>query len=164
MPLFGIVSIPFWRWHVEYQIRSAPSEIDAPDPGQFGGFAVIAGAVATGLCGAWVGLAFIWLAKRRQERWPWLRRGALAVNVIGSLVGLILPMNQLRWLGYWESTPLISTALSSAPLDLRAVLAAVREATGSEESACAGRDGWSLFWPPRRLGGIGRRARLKIEF
>lgn len=95
MPLLGVVSIPFWRWHVEYQIRSAPSEIFAPDPGQFGGFAVIAGAVATGLWGALVGLAFIWLAKRRQERWPWLRRGALTVNVIGALVGLIMLINQL---------------------------------------------------------------------
>lgn len=95
MPLLGVISIPFWRWQVEYQIRSIPNEIYSPDPGQFGGFAVIAGAVATGLFGALVGLGLIWLAKRRQERWPWLRRGALVINALGVVVGCILFINQL---------------------------------------------------------------------
>lgn len=52
MPLLGIVSIPFWRWHVYNQINAALSEFYSPDPSQFGGLAIAAGAVATGLCGA----------------------------------------------------------------------------------------------------------------
>lgn len=95
IPLFGITSIPFWRWHISYQIRSAPSEIYSPDPGQFGGFAVVAGAVATGLLGALFGLGLVFLAKRRKERWPWLRGSALAINAVGVLAGVILLINKL---------------------------------------------------------------------
>jgi len=95
MPLLGIASIPFWRWHISYQIKSAPSEIYSPDPGQFGGFAVVAGAVATGLLGALFGLGLVCLAKRRKERWPWLRGCALAINTVGVLVGVILVINKL---------------------------------------------------------------------
>ena len=95
MPLLGIVSIPFWSWQVAHQIRSVPSEIYSPDPGQFGGFAVIAGAVGTGLLGALVGLGLAWLAKRRQERWPWLRKGAMMINALGLIVGAALFINHL---------------------------------------------------------------------
>lgn len=95
MPLLGIISIPFWRWHVSYQIKSAPSEIYSPDPGQFGGFAVVAGAVATGLLGALLGLGLVCLAKFRKERWRWLRGCALTINTLGMLAGVILLINRL---------------------------------------------------------------------
>ena len=95
MPLLGIISIPFWRWHVSYQIKSAPSEIYSPDPGQFGGFAVVAGVVATGLLGALFGLGLVCLATYRKERWPWLRGSALAINAVGVLAGVILLINKL---------------------------------------------------------------------
>lgn len=90
MPLLGIASIPFWEWRLDSQIRSAPSEIYAPDPSQFGGFAVIAGSVATGLFGAWVGLGLVWFAKHRCERWPWLRIASLLLNGFGVLTGAAL--------------------------------------------------------------------------
>lgn len=90
MPLLGIASIPFWTWWIDSQIRSASSEIYSPDPGQFGGLAVIAGSVATGLFGTLIGLGLAWFAKRRRERWPWLRTASILLNGFGILLGIAL--------------------------------------------------------------------------
>lgn len=95
MPMLGVVSIPFWAWQIDSQIRSAPNEIYSPDPGQFGGFAVIAGSVASGFFGACVGLGLVWFAKCRRERWLWLRVASLLLNGFGVLAGAVLLINHL---------------------------------------------------------------------
>lgn len=95
MPALGYASIPFWNWYVSNRIASTPSEIYSPDPGQFGGFAVIGGAVGTGLFGAVVGLSLVWLSKRRSEPLPWLRVASVFLNVLGLCIGAFLLINHI---------------------------------------------------------------------
>ena len=95
MPALGYVSIPFWKWYVINQIASAPSEMYSPDPGQFGVFAVIAGAVGTGLFGAVVGLSLVWFSKRRNEPLPWLRVASVLLNALGLCIGAFLLINHI---------------------------------------------------------------------
>ena len=90
MPLLGIASIPFWKWWINIQIRAAPSEIYSPDPGQFGGLAVIAGSFVTGLLGALIGLGLVWFAQRRCERWTWLRIASILLNGFGILSVVVI--------------------------------------------------------------------------
>jgi len=87
MPLLAFGSIPFWTWYVTHQIASAPFEGYAPDPGQFAAFGVAAGSFFTGVLGAVVGIGLAYLAKRRNERWWWLRVLAFWINGIGIAVG-----------------------------------------------------------------------------
>jgi hypothetical protein len=90
IPALGYASIPFWKWYVIHQIASTPNEMYSPDPGQFGVFAVIAGAVGTGLFGAVVGLSLVWISKRRNEPLPWLRAASVIMNGLGLCIGAFL--------------------------------------------------------------------------
>jgi hypothetical protein len=90
MPLFGLGSWPYWTWEINRQIRTAPFEGFAPDPGQFGGFGVIAGVLMTTFLGSLVGLVMVWLARRRNERGKALRTLAWILNGLGALCAVYL--------------------------------------------------------------------------
>lgn len=95
MPALGYASIPFWKWYVSNQIASTPNEMYSSDPGQFGFFAVIAGALSTSLFGAVVGLSLVWLSKRRSEPLPWLRVASVLLNALGLCIGAFLLVNHI---------------------------------------------------------------------
>lgn len=87
IPLLASSSWPFWTWYVDRQVKSVES--NAPDPGQFSGFAVLGAVVMTGAVAALLGLAIAWLAGRRNERWRGIRIFAWIVNGLGVAVGAI---------------------------------------------------------------------------
>ena len=93
IPLFALASWPFWSWYVDRQIKSLES--NAPDPGQFGGFAVVGGMVMTAAVAAVLGLAIAWFAARRKERWHVVRILAWTVNGLGTALGAALVVNHM---------------------------------------------------------------------
>jgi hypothetical protein len=93
IPLLALASWPFWIWYVDRQIKSVES--NAPDPGQFGGFAVAGGVVMTAAVAAVLGLAIAWFAARRKERWRGVRILAWTVNGLGTALGAALALNYI---------------------------------------------------------------------
>lgn len=93
IPLLVVVSWPFWTWYVDWQVNSVES--NAPDPGQFGGFAVLGGVVMTGAVAAILGLVIAWFAGRRNERWRGVRIFAWVFNGLGTALGAALLVNYI---------------------------------------------------------------------
>jgi hypothetical protein len=91
--VFAIGSVPLWRIYVAHQIATAPYEGYAPDPGQFGGFAVAVGAFLAGTIGALVGVVLSVIAHIRREPFVGLRVFTLIENtaVLGYGIFALFP-------------------------------------------------------------------------
>ena len=93
VPLLASLSWPFWTWYVDRQVTSVES--NAPDPGQFGGFAIAGAVVMTAVVAAFLGLAIAWFAGRRKERWRGLRILAWVINGLGAALGAALLVDSI---------------------------------------------------------------------
>lgn len=89
-PVAAICSVPIWKSYLSEKLYSSPTQPHAPDPGQLGGFALVALVFFTVVAASYVGLIFAALAQKKEERWKGLRIAAWVINGIFAGGGTFL--------------------------------------------------------------------------
>lgn len=95
VPIAVVSSIPFWKSHLHHQLYSPNTQPHASDPGQLGGFALVALVFATGIAAAIAGLFLNILSHRKRERFVGVRGLAWITNGFVAFIGLLAVLEHL---------------------------------------------------------------------